>query len=84
MRQCVLEGGQGTQKEGRGVWAKQDLLELDAPLRRRLGAILGYERWGGGKSRWRPCGWRLEFLLAGPATLDRSGTLLLLLLIALA
>lgn len=30
------------------------------------------------------CGWRLEFLLAGPATLDGWGTLLLLLLLALA
>lgn len=41
MRQCVLEGGQGTQEEGRGVWAKRDLLELDAPLRRRLGQFWG-------------------------------------------
>lgn len=53
---CLGTCTSGRQKGGGGlVWAKQDLGELDPPLRRRLVGILGYESWGGGKSRWRPC-----------------------------
>lgn len=63
----------GLRKEGGFGPSKIYLLELDAPLRRRLGGwTLGYERWGGEASVTMAAMWA-RVLLAGPATLDRWG-----------
>lgn len=64
----------GSQGGGKGVWAKQDVLE--SLMRHYDGGweTPGVWEMGRSKSRWRlHVGWGLEFLLAGPATLVVDG-----------